>query len=297
MAATLLSQNHLPQVASVVLAVVRADGCTLCEAMVWLAALAEAEACGFILYRLPGTARGKIHRATHDESVTLWRSLAARAQETSIDADPKMPSAASTWRLHLSGIRTLTGSDAVSAACRAELLKLVARRTTPAQRATEGEPMPAAEVGRAEPDGQGVVPSLATQAELTIGELELVAIERVALPAVDAEHAPGAGAAEFDRWVTPDELLPAFAPFLKAARFDKLEGWLLKARRSEGKPGRNGRSALFCPYAVMLGLTTKIRRTSSLPKIQGWHILREKFPDTYAAFEAQRPRTSPTDDE
>ena len=131
----------------------------------------------------------------------------------------------------------------------------------------------------------------------TIGELELVAIERVALPAVDAEHGPGAGAAEFDRWVTPAELLPAFAPLLKAAWFDKLEGWLLKARRRAGEPGRNGRPALFCPHAVMLGLTTKIRRTSRLPQIPGWHILREKFPDTYAAFEAQRPRTSPTDDE
>ena len=187
MAATLLSQNHLPQVASVVLAVVRADGCTLCEAMVWLAGLAEAEAFAPILYRLPGSARGKIHHATRDESTALWRSLAARAQDTSIDADPKMPSAASTWRLHLSGIRSLADSDAVSAACRAELLKLVVRRTTPAQREIEGESMPAAEAGRADPDGQDVVPTPATHAEPVTVEVEPA-------PATGAETTPSLAA-------------------------------------------------------------------------------------------------------
>ena len=70
---------------------------------------------------------------TGERDLTASGSLAARAQDTSIDANPKMPSAASTWRLYLSGIPTLADSDAVSAACRAELLELVVRRKTPAQ--------------------------------------------------------------------------------------------------------------------------------------------------------------------
>lgn len=112
-----------------------------------------------------------------------------------------------------------------------------------------------------------------------------------------AKAASRADAAMLARCVTRDQLIAAFPQFLNADKFRKLEGWLLKARQRKGTPGRNGRPALFCPYAIMLGITTKIRGKGKLPQARGWHILLKEFPDTYAAFEAQRPRTGTADDD
>lgn len=120
-----------------------------------------------------------------------------------------------------------------------------------------------------------------------------------AVPAAAGVVHPGtAGGDETEllRCVPPAELLLAFKPWLKADWFKKLDGWLLGARRREGTSGRGGRPALFCPHAVMVGLTTKTRGMR-LPKARGWHILREHFCNTYAAFETRRPRTGTAIDE
>lgn len=85
-------------------------------------------------------------------------------------------------------------------------------------------------------------------------------------------------------WVTQEKLLAAFEDWgLKAAWFRALQGhqWLLNARRQEGVGGRGGRKALFCPYAVMVGLTKDIKARSKdekLPFNEGVRILRSRFP-------------------
>ena len=122
----------------------------------------------------------------------------------------------------------------------------------------------------------------APQVLLEITELEHLPIEASAPPTTEFELVQ-AGTAGQDAdtpagWATSAQLIEAFPQFLKVDRFRKLEGWLLDARRRKGEAGRRGRPALFCPYAVMLGLTTKMRGRR-LPKVRGWHVLREQFPD------------------
>ena len=114
-----------------------------------------------------------------------------------------------------------------------------------------------------------------------------------------AESIQAAPSALVDAHLVPrEELLAAFPQWLKREWFNNLSdrAWLRDARRVHGTPGRGGRPALFCPYAVMDGLMKHVKG-KRLPQVSGWHILKTTFPASHALNESKRPRTKRNDDE
>jgi len=105
-------------------------------------------------------------------------------------------------------------------------------------------------------------------------------------PVADAAHL----SAKLALVAGPAELVDAFGPILKRKWFENLSDrkWLQGARRFPGKSGRGGAPALFCPYAVMLGLMNSIKG-KRMPQTQGWHRLRHNFPKVYETHEAEHP--------
>lgn len=97
---------------------------------------------------------------------------------------------------------------------------------------------------------------------------------------------------DYEVLATRDQLLDAFKQWgLQLDWFDDLGGhkWLLDARRIKGRGQRSHQiKAMFCPYAVMLGMTQRVREKIEVET--GWRILKRKFPKTYAIFEAHDPR-------
>lgn len=94
---------------------------------------------------------------------------------------------------------------------------------------------------------------------------------------------------------TPAQLLGAFGRWgLKKGWFNEpsKHPWLLAARKQPGKGGNKSIAPLYCPYEVMIGLTTQSRprnpavRTS---KEKGFELLERFFPAVYAKFEIMAP--------
>jgi len=91
---------------------------------------------------------------------------------------------------------------------------------------------------------------------------------------------------------TPTELLNAFGVRgLKKDWFNapRKHSWLLAARKRKGVGGNRAKPALYCPYEVMVGLTTKTKPRGEARRMRderGWKILEHHFPNTYSKFEA-----------
>jgi hypothetical protein len=53
--------------------------------------------------------------------------------------------------------------------------------------------------------------------------------------------------------------------------------------------GNRAKPALYCPYEVMVGLTTKTKPRGDAQRMldeKGWEKLEHHFPNTYSKFEA-----------
>ena len=94
---------------------------------------------------------------------------------------------------------------------------------------------------------------------------------------------------------TPAQLLSAFDQWhLKAGWFNEpsKHPWLLAARKRPGRGGNTSAAPLYCPYEVMIGLTTKIRlRYGGVrpSREKGFQLLKRFFPAVYEKFEANAP--------
>jgi hypothetical protein len=94
---------------------------------------------------------------------------------------------------------------------------------------------------------------------------------------------------------TPAELLGAFKPWgLKPEWFNSpgKHDWLLKARKVIGVGGNRPKPPLFCPFEVMVGLTTKTRKRFGAKRMSqetGWRMLKAHFPSTYEKFRHLNP--------
>lgn len=100
---------------------------------------------------------------------------------------------------------------------------------------------------------------------------------------------------DFSRLATPDQLLKVFEAFgLKKEWFRDLSShpWLLEARRIKGQAGRgHRRDPWFCPHAVMIGMTQKLRRRRMSVET-GWRLLKTYFPQAHRLVEDRDPRES-----
>ena len=99
---------------------------------------------------------------------------------------------------------------------------------------------------------------------------------------------------DFDLLATRDQLLTAFKAWgLQSAWFGDLNShsWLKAARRIKGQ-GQRGHiiEPLFCPLAVMNGLSTSIRGRDRLSQTKGWSILEHHFPQVSHANSIADPR-------
>lgn len=94
---------------------------------------------------------------------------------------------------------------------------------------------------------------------------------------------------------TPAQLLSAFGQWgLKTGWFNEptKHPWLLAARKQPGRGGNTSAAPLYCPYEVMIGLTTKIRlRHGGVrpSREKGFQLLKRFFPAVYAKFEIMAP--------
>jgi len=94
---------------------------------------------------------------------------------------------------------------------------------------------------------------------------------------------------------TPAQLLSAFEQWqLKRGWFNEpsKHPWLLAARKQPGRGGNTPAAPLYCPYEVMIGLTTKIRPRDGgvrLSREKGFEFLKRFFPAVYEKFEIMAP--------
>ena len=68
--------------------------------------------------------------------------------------------------------------------------------------------------------------------------------------------------------------------------------WLLAARKQPGRGGNKPVAPLYCPYEVMIGLTTQIRPRYGgvrLGRKPGFELLKRFFPDVYDKFDYMAP--------
>jgi len=96
---------------------------------------------------------------------------------------------------------------------------------------------------------------------------------------------------EINQLADSRELVKAFGPStgMKMEWFTKNHSIKLKETRAiRGKPGRSGFPAMYCPYKVMIWLTTK--RGKKLSAAVGWTLLEKHFPDSFQEHELGDPR-------
>lgn len=103
-------------------------------------------------------------------------------------------------------------------------------------------------------------------------------------------------AVDFDMLAPPEQLITAFGKFtgMNASWFNNLRDRpsLLKARRMAGTGGRNFTRPLFCPYQVMLWLTTKPRKGDSriaISRETGMRMLKAHFLKVYSTYSIGEP--------
>ena len=101
---------------------------------------------------------------------------------------------------------------------------------------------------------------------------------------------------DFSLLATRDQLISAFGPLTGMTEewfknltnsADQLHG----ARKIKGKPGRGGTEPWFCPYEVMLWLTSKNfkKSQSRITQQRGYALLKANFKAVYALHEHQDP--------
>lgn len=94
---------------------------------------------------------------------------------------------------------------------------------------------------------------------------------------------------------TPAQLLSAFGQWgLKNGWFNEptKHPWLLAARKQPGRGGNKPIAPLYCPYEVMIGLTTQIRpRYGGVrpSREKGFQLLKRFFPAVYEKFDIMAP--------
>lgn len=90
-----------------------------------------------------------------------------------------------------------------------------------------------------------------------------------------------------------DELLKVFAKWgLSKEWFDDLKNhsWLMVARKTKGRGGKNPILPLFCPYAVMEGLRTQSRSAKNrFTESTGWRLFKVNFPKSFLKFQHLEP--------
>lgn len=111
-------------------------------------------------------------------------------------------------------------------------------------------------------------------------------------PESNADAAPW-----LDQLATPDDLIAAFRNYtgMKKAWFNNVKDVpaLLDARKVPGIGGRKPIPPLFCPYEVMLWLTSKGHKNGTVITPEtGWRLLKSHFPRAYALREIGDPNDS-----
>lgn len=97
---------------------------------------------------------------------------------------------------------------------------------------------------------------------------------------------------DHDDLATPTALIRAFGfcTGMDKSWFQKLEGPLLAARKKEGTSGRRSTPPMFCPYEVMIWLTSSTYKKGKKISINtGWQQLKKHFPRVYEQFEPLGP--------
>ena len=120
--------------------------------------------------------------------------------------------------------------------------------------------------------------------------LEQGLFEKITLPLVDSSQNNNLNL-DFTVLAQPKDLLKAFGMRgLKEDWFNDLGkiSWLRDAKRVDGKSGKGGFPAYFCPYAVMQGMVFKSKKCK-LPEARGWIIFENEFPIAFAKYEIAKP--------
>jgi hypothetical protein len=110
-----------------------------------------------------------------------------------------------------------------------------------------------------------------------------------------AAHPPSPEPLDLTVLEIPAQLLRAFERTgLKKGWFNEpsKHPWLLAARKQPGRGGNTPAAPLYCPYEVMIGLTTKIRPRDGgvrLSREKGFQLLKRFFPAVYEKFEFMAP--------
>lgn len=126
--------RRLVQVASVVNAIGAAENVPPWRVLLWLAGEVEAGTLVASLYIPLRMRTVETTRASPKESIDVWRSMARRVQAACMDGrlkldqrDSFLPSAASTWHVHVNDLLRFVETAAMTGASRAELLELAQR--------------------------------------------------------------------------------------------------------------------------------------------------------------------------
>ena len=102
----IVDERRFVQVATVANVVARAENCSPWRALVWLAGQVEAGKLSSALYIPDRTEGEERHCASAEESIRAWRDMARRATEQRHERD-RMPTAASTWFMHIDDVARL----------------------------------------------------------------------------------------------------------------------------------------------------------------------------------------------
>lgn len=126
--------RRLVQVASIANAVGAAENASPWRALLWLAQEAEARRLPPFLHIPVRMRTVDTTRASLDESLRVWRSMVRRVKAALANDDLKLdrrddylPSAASTWHVHVNDLLKFVEAATMSDTARAELLDLAGR--------------------------------------------------------------------------------------------------------------------------------------------------------------------------
>lgn len=126
--------RRLVQVASIANAVGAADNAAPWRALLWLAGQVEAGTLAARLYIPVRMRTVDTTRASRDESLVVWRGMAKRVKAARTDSrlkldqrDSYLPSATSTWHVHVNDLLQFIDTAEMHDAVRAELRELAQR--------------------------------------------------------------------------------------------------------------------------------------------------------------------------
>ena len=141
--------RRLVQVASIANAIGVAENAAPWRALIWLAGEAEAGTLAASLYIPVRMRTVDTTRASPKESIEVWRSMARRVQAARKrdKLNCSLPSAASTWHVHVNDLLRFAETATMTGPVRTELLDLARRHCAssdpkPAQAGPAPAPMP-----------------------------------------------------------------------------------------------------------------------------------------------------------